>query len=253
MNESLVIAGLDLAWGDRRPDGLCLLDVDGDTSRVRFIDLRRGDRDLLEVIDAQIGDAPSLLMVDAPLICPNPTGARPADRLSHVLFHREKCGCHPTNATRCPRPLRIAQALRERGYRIEQTLPENGCRVRVAVEVYPHPALVRWFELAERIPYKRGPVAARRVEFARLQALLRHWLPLRFPHLVLDAATLALLGQPWSKDVEDQTDSLVCALIGEWHWRYRGTRSQVVGDAITGFFIVPTLEPLNGNCEQLFQ
>lgn len=237
----VVVVGVDLAWGERRPDGVCVLEVTDEASRVRQIALTRGDDELLGLLDEATRDAPSLLMFDAPLICPNPTGARPADRLSHVLFHREKCGCHPTNATRCPRPLRLASALQARGHALDWQLPPDGHPPRLAAEVYPHPALVRWFELDERIPYKKGPVAARRVEFARLQSLLLHWLPRRFPRFVLDDDTATLLARPWTKDLEDQTDSLVCALIGDWHWRHRGTATQVVGDRETGFFIVPQI------------
>ena len=235
----MFIAGLDLAWGERRPDGVCIIEAGAHRSRLRWLGLAYGDAELLARLDEDIGPAPSLLAVDAPLICPNPTGARPVDRLSHRRFHREKCGCHPTNATRCPRPLRLAAAFSARGYAPDWTLPDSAQALRHAVEVFPHPALVRWFGLADRIPYKRGPVAARRVAFAGLQAHLRKALGERFGHLHLPPAAIDLLHAPWHKDVEDQTDSLVCALVGEWHWRHRGRLTEVLGDRETGFFIVP--------------
>jgi len=237
MSDKVIIAGIDLAWGERRPDGICLLESTTQYSRVRWIGLSHGDAALLALLDEHIGNESGLLMFDAPLICPNLTGARPVDRLTHTLFHREKCGCHPTNATRCPRPLRLADAIQQRGYVIDWKLSTT----RVAAEVYPHPAMVRWFEIPERIPYKRGPVAARRIAFAQLQTLLRRCLAQRFPQFQMDAQTAALLEARWTKDIEDQTDSLVCALIGDWHWRYGGERTQVLGDKETGFFLIPQI------------
>ena len=239
MSSEVFIAGLDLAWGERRPDGVCVLKAGPQQSHVHWLGLTHGDPELLGLLDAEIGEAPALLMVDAPLICPNLTGARPVDRLAHVRFHREKCGCHPTNATRCPRPLRLADAFKTRGYAIDWTLPTSTQGLRHAAEVFPHPAMVRWFNIPERIAYKRGPVAARRLEFARLQRLLLQCLATLFPHVVLNALTSKLLETAWTKDIEDQTDALVCALVGDWHWRHRGQRTEVLGDRETGFFIVP--------------
>jgi len=241
MSGEVFIVGLDLAWGERRPDGVCLLRSGPQQTQVQWLGLTRGDAELLGRLDADIGEAPALLMVDAPLICPNLTGARPVDRLAHVRFHREKCGCHPTNATRCPRPLRLAEAFVARGYTIDWALPATAPALRHAAEVFPHPAMVRWFDIPERIAYKRGPVAARRLEFARLQRLLVQCLATLFPHVVLNAHTGSLLQAAWTKDVEDQTDALVCALVGDWHWRHRGQRTEVLGDRETGFFLVPQI------------
>ena len=241
MSSEVFIAGLDLAWGERRPDGVCLLKANAQRSEVHWLGLTHGDPALLALLDGEIAQAPSLLMVDAPLICPNATGARPVDRLAHVRFHREKCGCHPTNATRCPRPLRLAAAFEARGYVIDWALPPTAHGLRHAAEVFPHPAMVRWFNIPERIAYKRGPVAARRLEFARLQRLLRQCLDVLFPHVLLNAHSRSLLEAAWTKDVEDQTDALVCALVGDWHWRHRGQRTEVLGDRETGFFLVPQI------------
>jgi predicted RNase H-like nuclease len=50
-----------------------------------------------------------------------------------------------------------------------------------------------------------------------------------------------LLAEPWSKDVEDQTDALVCSLIAWWHHQYEGLRTQQLGDPTTGLMLVPLL------------
>ncbi|MFM1768979.1 MAG: hypothetical protein RJA22_1508 [Verrucomicrobiota bacterium] len=232
---SLRIAGIDLAWGERNPDGVCVLEVNRRRARVVTTALTRGDADLLGFLAAQVGDGPAFLAMDAPVVCPNRTGARPVDRLCHVHFGKFKAGAYPANLGVCARPPRIARHLMERNF----TLGWDWRSPRTLAEVYPHPAMVRLFGLEERIPYKRGPVPARRAAFRRLQRELRRCLARDFPRLELDAGTDALLGRPWTKDVEDQTDGLFCALIGYWHWLHRGRRTQVLGDRETGFILVP--------------
>ncbi|MFM7817521.1 MAG: DUF429 domain-containing protein, partial [Verrucomicrobiota bacterium] len=72
------ILGLDLAWGDRNPDGVALLEVT-DTS-ARLVDSRRvqGDEALLGWIEQSAPRSePALLLIDAPVVCPNATGSRP--------------------------------------------------------------------------------------------------------------------------------------------------------------------------------
>jgi predicted RNase H-like nuclease len=231
------IAGIDLAWGERRPDGVCSLDVDRRGARVVDVGLVHGDDALLQWLDAHVGGGGALLMIDAPIVCPNPTGSRPVDRLTHVHFGRMKCGCYPANSTKCPRPIRLARRLRGQGYAVGWALDASA--PRLLVEVYPHPAMVRLFGLRERVPYKKGPVQARRRQFRRLQRLIRACLERHFPRLRTGDAVGRLLAAPWKKDVEDQVDGFFCALIGYWHWLHRGARSQVLGDRKHGFILFP--------------
>jgi len=227
------IAGVDLAWGERRPDAVCVLEANRQRARVRTLGLPRGDDELLALLDEQLEGAPAFIAMDAPIVCPNLTGARPVDRLTHVHFGQFKSGAHPANLTRCPRPPRVAGKLVERGF----TIGPSGARV--VAEVYPHPAMVRRFGLSERIPYKRGRVAVRRREFRRLQKELRVCLSAHFRALEMSAELSRLLRAPWTKNIEDQTDAFFCALIGYWHWLHRGRRTQMLGDRVTGFMLVP--------------
>jgi predicted RNase H-like nuclease len=227
------IAGVDLAWGERRPDGFCVLEANRQCARVLALGLSRGDDELLALLDEYLKDAPAFIAMDAPIVCPNLTGARPVDRLTHVHFGRFKSGAHPANLTRCRRPPRVAAKLVARGF----TLGVSGARV--LAEVYPHPAMVRLFGLSERIAYKRGRVEMRRREFRRLQKELRVGLATHFPALEVSAELSRLLRAPWTKNVEDQTDAFFCALIGYWHWLHRGRRTQMLGDLVTGFILVP--------------
>jgi predicted RNase H-like nuclease len=234
---SWAVAGIDLAWGEQRPDGVCLLQGGADGVTHFAHDLVRGDVELRQwVRDHLPDDRPVLLCLDAPVVCPNRTGSRPVDRLTHRLFHRVQAAAHPANRARCARPLRVVAALRRAGFSIDTDWPSTP---RAMVEVYPHPATVRWFGLDCTIKYKRGPVAARRREFARLQKLLRAWLGLHAPELAAHPAARSLLRQPWSKDTEDRTDALLCALIGRG-WAVGGRRAmEILGDEQTGFIVLP--------------
>ncbi|NJK91293.1 MAG: DUF429 domain-containing protein [Blastochloris sp.] len=106
------------------------------------------------------------------------------------------------------------------------------------LEVYPHAAMLRFLGLDRILKYKRGRVAERRVEFGRLQELLRERVPGLFPELEWGEELERLLGLEWSKKTEDLTDAVVCALVASWHWKYQGKRSQVVGDEETGWLVV---------------
>jgi predicted RNase H-like nuclease len=190
------------------------------------------------------------MAVDAPLVCPNRTGSRPVDRLTHRLFGREHAGCHPSNARLCARPLRIARGLQADGFMLGWDLgteaaeaahqaAADGADPRLAMEVYPHPAMVRWFGLQRILKYKRGTVAERRREFRRYQSLLRSAIEVRFPELELGSVGIGLLEADYSKEAEDRLDAFFCALIALHHWRHRGQKSQVLGDTRSGFLVLP--------------
>ncbi len=232
-----VVVGLDLAWGDQRPDGMCLLQGYGR----RIVEIRhaltRGDTALLDWLRDHIPPGHSVLLcLDAPVVCPNRTGARPVDRLTHRLFHREQAAAHPANRTLCLRPLRLVRRLQRHGFHITTDWPAT---TRAMIEVFPHPATVRWFALDRTIKYKRGPVADRRRAFAQLQKLLRTWLARHAPEMAEHGPTRQLLRQPWTKNIEDQTDAILCALVGRT-WAVHGRRAvEILGDTATGFIVLP--------------
>jgi len=249
----MLLIGLDLAWGEKNSDGLCFIRYDVARRRARLLgyDYPQGDLALVAAITGRLRpDEPAFAAIDAPIVCPNLTGTRPVDRLTHTLFHREHAACHPANLTKCPRPPRVlARLAAGLGFVSGWSLPpietqESKTETpapRLAAEVYPHPAMVRLFRLPRIIKYKKGPVAARRLEFRRLQGLLTALLAREFPFLLLDPETNALLATPWTKPVEDRTDALFCALLALWHVHYAGTRSEVLGDLATGFILLPAV------------
>ena len=233
----VLLVGVDLAWGEKKHDGVCFLDWNGNRGTVVGFAYPQGDRELLDVVLKKATGRKSVFVtVDAPIVCPNRTGTRPVDRLTHRMFHREHAACHPANSTKCPRPPRIAGLLKKHGFRIGWD-PTKG--KKTVAEVYPHPAMVRMFGILRIVKYKKGCVADRRKEFRRLQGLIKQCLKKKFSGLRVDSETAALLRDRWSKQVEDRTDALFCALIGLWHWMHRGKKSEVIGDRGTGFILLP--------------
>lgn len=237
-----LIVGIDLAWGDKKSDGVCFLEANRSSARVRGFAYPRGDDELISCLQSTLdGSGEAFITIDAPIVCPNRTGTRPVDRLTHRIFHREHAACHPANSTKCPRPPRILRKLQALGVKPGWEIKRGS---KIAAEVYPHPAMVRLFRLRRIVKYKKGRVANRRKEFRRLQNLMRKCIRQEFPFLMLDAESKKLLREPWTKPVEDRTDALFCALIGLWHWYHRARRSQVIGNLETGFILLP--EDLRG-------
>ncbi len=234
---STTIIGIDLAWGERRPDGICIIRASGRIARCETLALSRGDTALGEVVGATARDRPAILAIDGPVIVKNRKGARPVDRLTHTLFHRQHAGCHPASLTLTPRPPRVARRLSRLGFTIAPDLPDRSAR-RI-IEVYPHIACLRLFGLDRIIKYKRGASADRAREFSRLKRLLRECLDSHFPWIDPGPAKDALRCRGWSKDAEDQIDASICALVGLHHWRHFGRRSEILGDAATGFIVAP--------------
>jgi predicted RNase H-like nuclease len=234
----MLLIGLDLAWGEKNSDGVCLIRYARRRARILGYAYPHGDDALIAALVPHLKpDEPAFAAIDAPIVCPNSTGARPVDRLTHTLFHREHAACHPANLTQCPRPPRVlARLATDLGF----VAGWQDFGSRLATEVYPHPAMVRFFRLPRIIKYKKGRVADRRREFRRLQRHLRALLAAEFPFLILDTETTILLAAPWSKPVEDRTDALFCALISLWHVHHQGARSEILGDITTGFILLPS-------------
>ncbi len=252
--------GVDLAWGDRQPDGVCVIDYwPGDPPRgvVRSLELSHGDDALLDlargILGSGIGEAASTVAyleaqrtfwaVDGPLICRNDTGSRPVDKLTHVHFGRQHAGCYPANLRLTPRPPRLLAAWQQLGFQASLDLADGR---RLVAEVYPHIAMLRWFQLNRVLKYKRPPRANQRAEFTRYQDLLSRFLTEHLPWLDTIAAQPDLHADH-RKPVEDRLDAFTCALIALWHVHHAGRASESLGDPETGLLLLPQLPPPPGD------
>ncbi|MEO9322496.1 DUF429 domain-containing protein [Nocardioides sp. C4-1] len=229
--------GIDLAWGEKRPTGIAVLDAD---ARLLHVDAVQDDDEIVAGLAAYV-EGECVVGIDAPLVVTNPTGSRPAEQQLSADFRRHDAGTHPSNTGK-----REFEGGRTRGARVAKRMkldldPRSGRRRR-AIEVYPHAATIVLFGLDKVLKYKQK--TGRDLELLRseLLALMTHvetivtvseqWVVLRTA--VEDAVRKAQL-----RRVEDQVDAVVCAYVALFADRHP-ERTTIYGDAATGAIVTPT-------------
>jgi predicted RNase H-like nuclease/ppGpp synthetase/RelA/SpoT-type nucleotidyltranferase len=236
--------GIDLAWGERKPTGLAVLDDDGRLLQVCAV---QTDDEIVEALGGYVG-GDCLVAIDAPLIVKNATGNRPAEAALNRDFARFDAGAHPANTSKpefsqTPRGARI-------GARLGLDLNPRSGRARRAIEVYPHPATVSLFRLGRTLKYKNKPGR----DLATLRAALQELMGL-IEGLAIAAPALSVETKRWSelagavqdatrksqlRVVEDQIDAVVCAYVALFHTR-EPSRTTTYGDYESGYIVTPTL------------
>lgn len=238
-------AGVDLAWADRNPTGVAVLDADG---RLVHVCAVRDDAAVLATLSPYVrGDC--LVAFDAPLVVTNPTGQRPAEAALNRDFRRFEAGAHPCNTGKPefadgPRGGRLAAAL---GLDLDPRSPAR----RRAIEVYPHAATVALFRLERTLKYKAKP--GRTVDGLKSELLL---LMDGVEKLADAAVPLRLAGHDgWAelrrqvvtaqrkselRRAEDPVDAVVCAYVALYSQRCPAAVT-IYGDFATGYIVTPSL------------
>ncbi|MGN6301300.1 MAG: DUF429 domain-containing protein [Angustibacter sp.] len=239
--------GVDLAWGDKRPTGVAVLDDDGRLVHLAAVT----DDDSVVAALADFARGACVVGIDAPIVVTNPSGNRPAEAALNRDFARFHAGAHPTNTARAefaeqPRAARLAERLG-----LEVAPPGTGRR-RV-MEVYPHAATVSLFRLGRTLKYKNKPgrpLTQLRSELMRLIGLLEG-LAAAEPALRLtqhrgwrDLVSAVETAERKSdlRRAEDQVDAVVCAYVALFAER-RPDLTTTYGDADTGAIVTPSLPP----------
>lgn len=244
--------GVDLAWGERSPTGLAVLDEAG---RLLHVSRARSDDEIVESLAPYVA-SDCLVAMDAPLVVANATGNRPAEALLNADFARFDAGAHPSNTGKPemrpqPRGARLAA-------RLGLDIDPGSAASRRAIEVYPHPATVALFRLGRTLKYKNKPgreLAQLRAELSVLLGLLES-LATAEPPLLLDGAGADAAGsRSWRalqdavrgaerkselRVAEDQVDAIVCAYVGLFAVR-RPELTTTYGDLASGYIVTPTL------------
>ena len=242
--------GVDLAWGQRQPTGVAVLDAEG---RLLAVGAARTDQEILDLL-APYAAGECLVALDAPIIVRNPTGNRPAEAALNKDFARFDAGAHPSNTGKAefrdqPRAATIAAGL---GLDVN---PRSG-RARRAIEVYPHPATVALFRLGRTLKYKNKPGRDLERLRAELLALVRlvEGLADAEPPLHVDGPSVDVpAAGAWRalrtaveragrkselRVVEDQVDAVLCAYIARFATE-RPSETTIYGDPADGCIVTP--------------
>ena len=235
--------GIDLAWAERARTGLAALDATGRLVSSGSV----VTDDQIAAFVAEYAPGVVVAAIDAPLVVPNADGRRDCEAELNREFGRYNAGAHPTNRSR-PwfNPPRGA-ALSERfGWSMDPAVRPGGA-ISVAIEVYPHPAMVSLFDLATVIPYKDKPrrtTTSRKEAFGVLLDAMERVCeePLRLATSTRWAEIrAAVVGADRPIDlrvVEDEIDAVFCAYLA-WLWGQGDPQMRVLGDVGRGYIVVP--------------
>jgi predicted RNase H-like nuclease len=234
--------GIDLAWGERQRTGLCVIAGD----RVLDSTHARTDDEIVAWSARWAAPADEVVAgIDAPLIVPNVTGRRPCEAVFCDAFRGCQAGVYPANRSLPAFRARIRGA--ELAARLGLSVDPAAGRarpVRVALEIYPHSAMVSLFALERTLKYKARH--ARDVRTAAFHEMLHGLQGLAAADPPLDVKTSprwealhAAVGAGQGHRVEDELDAYVCAYAAVYHDRWHGRRSLVVGDVARGYIVTP--------------
>lgn len=238
----LHFVGVDLAWGQRSPTGVAVIDASG---ALCHVGVAGGDDDVLAQIAPYVkGDC--VVAIDAPLVVTNPSGNRPCEAALNRDFRRFDAGTHPANTGLAwfadgGRGARLCTAL---GLDLDPRSPAP----RKAIEVYPHAASVVLFGLDKTLKYKQKQgrdLNDLRSELLRLMDFLEglddltldseDWTALKTA--VRDATRKSQL-----RRAEDPVDAVLCAYIA-WYATNRPRDVAIYGDTDTGCIVTPAIKP----------
>jgi predicted RNase H-like nuclease len=227
----MLFVGIDSGWVSQ-PSGVAILVADPHGQlQLRALDRLPDNAAVLAWLDEQIGSRPALLAIDAPLVIPNATGIRNCEREINAQFRRMHAGCHAANQGR-PffEPLRrFVRELQSRGFQLDGI--EAGGSGRHAVEVHPHAATVRLFDLERIVKYKKGRIEARKRELERYRSLLATLFSWDLPAVPQKGKDL--------KAVEDKLDAINAAYVGALLWKFGEEAVERFGEYQQGAILVP--------------
>jgi predicted RNase H-like nuclease len=236
-----VFIGVDLGWYGK-PSGLASLTFDSHELRLQSIARLQHTDEILDWIRSQAGNGSAVAAVDAPLVIPNQSGIRQAERELNQVYRRYHAGCHAANLGRpfAAHVIAFSRQLEEMGFRHGAAMQARQ-EGRFQIEIHPHAATVSLFGLPRIVKYKRGSRDEKARELRRLRSLMTLRLPELTPALSVRLPSVPRTGA--TKPVEDQIDAVLCAYIGAYWWYWGTERNRVYGTETGGYIVVPH-EPL---------
>lgn len=229
--------GIDLAWGERQPTGLAVLD---EQARLLHVSAVRTDDEIVAGL-AAYADGACLVAIDAPIVVTNDAGSRPAEQQLSKDFRRFDAGTHPANRGKpeFAQGTRAARLARRLGLDVD---PRSGRRRR-AIEVYPHPATIVLFGLPKILRYKAKPgrdLDLLRAELLTLMSYVEGVVTTDETWAGLRAQVENATRKTELRRVEDQVDAVLCAYLAHYV-EHRPDQVTHYGDAETGVIVTPSL------------
>ena len=94
----MTFLGIDFGW-ENKASGVAALDWNGSSLHLTSLELLHDPAGVLEWVEAHA--APDAVVgIDAPIVIPNATGMRPADKLAHVKYGKYHAGAYPASRAR---------------------------------------------------------------------------------------------------------------------------------------------------------
>jgi predicted RNase H-like nuclease len=235
----MYFVGVDLAWGQRNPTGLAVLD---DAGVLQHVGAAGADDDVLAQLEPYTG-GPCVVAIDAPLVVTNATGTRPCETALNRDFRRFDAGAHPANTGLAwfadgGRGARLCRAL-------DLDLDPRSPSPRRALEVYPHSAAIVLFGLDRTLKYKHKQgrdFALLRSELTRLVALIEGLPDLDVGHpewLRLAASVRTAARKSELRRAEDPIDAVLCAYVARFANEHPDEVT-IYGEPSTGCIVTPT-------------
>ena len=240
MNETMEIAGIDLAWkGELNPSAVAVGSIVNHACIIREI------QPALTGLEPLLGflkkfHALKGIAVDASLIINNETGKRACEAALSKVYASRWASCHPTNQTLYPDAfsVRLSSRLESEGF---EHLGIN----KWQIECFPHASLIELFGLERRLRYKKGTIPEKRQGQKILAALILQLseasgLPLIIPRhvsAIFDPKRIDTLKGQSLKSNEDALDALICMYTaGLYAVKAKGI---AFGDTRDGYIWVP--------------
>jgi pyridoxamine 5'-phosphate oxidase len=230
--------GIDFGW-QKNPSGLAILEQDGPVLRLLKLECLTEPCEIVAWADRNSGED-ALIGIDAPIVIPNDSGMRLADRLAHSMYGKYHAGAYPASRARSfwERTTKLSTDLRKLGFRHGDKLTAQAPG-RYQIEVHPHAATVQLFDLDTIVKYKKGSLAERAAGLSILRALVLERLPKLVPSLAPPTIPEIPATGKALKACEDQIDALLCAYIAAYWWHWGRDRNDVLGDSRLGYIVVP--------------
>jgi len=249
--------GIDLAWSERNPSGVAVLEADGTLIQATADRLTNE-----EIVDyARLADSENTVVtIDAPLIVRNSDGQRPVERQLTKIFGPYDAGPHSASLKRSEfhetgRIQRLVHLLESLGFQQQPTLRKQEPH-RVFLEIFPSPAQVILFPCMSHYGHthcrpprfkdkRKRPWLETQCEWemyrARLLSLRGKEPPLKLSVDVKKALSIDIeeCARGRYKALDDLLDGIFCAYLAYYFWYWGEERCWVVGDLETGYVTLP--------------